>query len=78
VSNLRFNLSTAIAANSSVTYTLNLNGTDTALTCTIAASTSTCSDLTHSFAIVPGDLLALKISSLPRPNASATHSVKIQ
>jgi hypothetical protein len=79
VSNMRFNLSTAIAASSSVTYTLNLNGTDTALTCTIAASTSTCSDLTHSFAIVPGDLLALKISFTGSPGTpQQPYSVKIQ
>jgi hypothetical protein len=79
VSNLRFNLSTNIAASSSVTYTLNLNGTDTALTCTIAASTSTCSDLTHSFAIVPGDLLALKISFTGSPGTpQQPYSVKIQ
>jgi hypothetical protein len=33
------------------------NGSATTLTCTIAAAAKTCSDITHSVGVVPGDVL---------------------
>jgi hypothetical protein len=41
------------------TTTLNVNGSDTVLTCTITPGTASCSDTTHAVSIPPGSSLAL-------------------
>lgn len=41
------------------TTTLNVDGSDTALTCTIAVGTASCSDTTHAVSIPPGSSLVL-------------------
>lgn len=42
-------------------YTLRKNGSDQAVTCTITGAATTCSDLTHNFAVAAGDLLSVKV-----------------
>jgi hypothetical protein len=51
-------LSDALAVG--VTYTVQINGVDTSLTCTISASNTTASDTTHSASVAAGDLITLK------------------
>lgn len=46
------------------------NGSDTALTCTISASAATCSDVTHSVAVVAGDVLTFKFVSATSDTAA--------
>lgn len=53
--------SAAVVGGSAVDVaTVYKNGTATAITCTIAASGTTCSDLTHSVATAVGDVIAVK------------------
>lgn len=40
--------------------TVQKNGTDTTITCTIAASAATCSDTTHAVAVAAGDVITFK------------------
>jgi hypothetical protein len=45
------------------TFTLMVNGSATALTCTISAAATTCSDTSHAVAIVAGNTLSIQITS---------------
>jgi hypothetical protein len=67
ISKLRFRLSGSIAAASTVVYTLYVAGADTALTCTVAASTATCTDLTNSVSVAAGDTITWHTTSTGTP-----------
>lgn len=69
ISGLTVQIGAAIAAASSVTFTLQKNGVSTALTCVVAASTATCSDLTHSVTVAQGDLLNFVVNVTGIPGA---------
>lgn len=47
-----------------------LNGSATALTCTMAAAGTTCSDTTHSVAVVPGDVITFFFDSTASDTAA--------
>jgi Fe-S cluster assembly iron-binding protein IscA len=49
----------------SYTATFRKNGTNTALTCTIAAGDTTCSDVTHSVSVAVGDKVTYGIAASP-------------
>jgi collagen type VII alpha len=65
VSALYIKTGTTHSASGSIVFTVRLNGADTALTLTIAASTAagTFSDTTNSFSVSAGDLLTLKAAN---------------
>jgi hypothetical protein len=48
-----------------VTFTVVVNGGNTALSCTIGASANRCSDLTHTVAIASGATFAVLMSNTP-------------
>lgn len=50
--------------------TIQKNGTDTTLTCTAAAASTTCSDTTHGFQVVPGDIVRAKFVSATSDTAA--------
>jgi hypothetical protein len=54
-------LETAPGGGDSWTFVVRRNGVDTAVTCTASGSATSCSDLTHSQAFVPGDLISIRI-----------------
>jgi hypothetical protein len=55
------------------------NGSATALTCTVAASGTTCSDTTHSVATLAGDVIAFKwVSATSDTAANVSASVEKQ
>jgi hypothetical protein len=55
-SNLRFSLSgSTVPLTGTITLTLVVNGGASTLTCTIPASSSACSDTTHTVALAAGD-----------------------
>jgi len=61
LANLRVTSSAvAVGGSGKDVLTVVKNGTDTTITCTIAASATTCSDLTHSAAVVAGDVITFK------------------
>lgn len=60
IRNLRVKSGTAGFAAGSGVMTLRKNGVDTAVTCTVGTGT-TCSDTTHNFTVVAGDLISLKM-----------------
>lgn len=70
--------SPALGAGQTATVTVRNNGTDTALTCTIAASTSSCSDLVNSAAFADGDLISLLYSETGNPNVRIKYSILYQ
>jgi len=67
ISRLFVNLNAAIAAGSTVTFTLMVNGIAQALTCTIAAGTSSAYDIDHSVDVVAGDLVCLRYTFTGTP-----------
>jgi hypothetical protein len=54
-------LETAPGGADSWTVVVRRNSVDTGITCTITGATTSCSDLTHSQAFVPGDLISIRI-----------------
>lgn len=59
--NFSVSLGTSIpGTGNSIAFTWRRNGSSQPLTCTIANTSSTCSDLAHSFAIAPGDLIDIQ------------------
>ena len=61
IANLRvFSSAAAVGGSNKDVLTVFKNGSSTALTCTIAASGTTCSDLTHSVAVAAGDVLTFQ------------------
>lgn len=59
-SQLYVEVGTAPAAGKSWALTFVKNGSDTGVTCTIADTATTCSDLAHTFTLAAGDTLSLK------------------
>lgn len=51
------------------------NGSATAITCTAAATATTCSDTTHSVAVVPGDIIAFQFVSATSDTAANVSAV---
>jgi hypothetical protein len=61
LANLRvWSSAVAVGGSGKDVLTVRVNGSDTAITCTIAAAASTCSDLTHSVNVVAGDRVSFK------------------
>lgn len=54
---------TAPGASKSIVVTVRKNFSDTAMTCTISDSNTSCSDTTNSFTVVPGDDITMKYVS---------------
>lgn len=73
LSNLSINLSAAPGTGNSVAFTVRDNAANTALTCTISNSATTCSDTTHSAVIAQNDLLTISI--VPTGTIAATPNV---
>ena len=53
----------------SYTFTVRLNGADTAITCAASETTPTCSDVTNEVSVVAGDLINLEVVSSGTPTA---------
>ncbi|MFA5054289.1 MAG: hypothetical protein WC565_09535, partial [Parcubacteria group bacterium] len=51
-------------------FTLRKNGSDTALTCTITADATSGSDVSHSVAVVAGDVVSIQCEALNTPSAT--------
>jgi hypothetical protein len=62
--------SDALEAGESVTIVVRRNGANTAITCTINAGQTACSDLVHSQAFVDGDQLTLRYDETGSLNES--------
>lgn len=61
VANLRvYSSAVAVGGTNKDVLTVMKNGSDTTLTCTIAAAAATCSDTTHKVAVAAGDVLTFK------------------
>jgi hypothetical protein len=60
ISNFTASLSAAPGSNT-LTFTWRLNGTSQTVTCAITGAATTCSDTTHNFAIVQGNLLDVQV-----------------
>lgn len=78
VANLRVFSSASESAAAGDALTVLKNGSSTALTCTILQNATTCSDLTHSFAVVAGDVLTFQVvaaTSAAGANISASAGI---
>lgn len=77
---LRAALQSSDGTYTAATVTVLLNGGATALTCSLAGIGSTCSDVTHTFAVAAGDRIALQISpNLPqRPITNDDTEIKVK
>ena len=78
LANLQVFSSASETAAAGDTLTVNKNGSATALTCKIAQNTTTCSDSTHSVAVVAGDVLTFSIlsaTSAAAANVSASAGI---
>lgn len=53
----------AAPGGSGVVFTLFKNGTATAVTCTIAAASTSCTDSTNTLAVAAGDTIAVRIAN---------------
>lgn len=60
VQNLYYSVGIAANANAH-TVTVFKNGASTALTCAVANAATTCNDITHSFSVVAGDYLSIRV-----------------
>lgn len=60
--NLRVRTISGNVSVANATFTVQVNGADTAITCTIASGASSASDLTHTAAVNVGDLVSVKIT----------------
>jgi hypothetical protein len=65
-----------LAACTSATLTLRKNHANTALTCTIGAGQSTCTDLAHQIPFGDGDTLSIRYNEAGAPNVRMTHSLQ--
>lgn len=63
IRNLYVRVSAAPGAGTSVTFTVNKNNTDTAVTCTISGTGQTASDTTHSVTVAAGDQLSIHVTT---------------
>ena len=69
--NLRIVLNAAPGAGTSYIFALEVNGTASALTCTIADTATSCSDTTNIKTVIPGDDVAIKLTVSGTPTARA-------
>jgi hypothetical protein len=60
---------------STASLTLRKNGADTALTCTISAGQSSCTNLVSSVTFANGDLLSLRYDETGNPNVRIKYSI---
>lgn len=67
--NLRFRLDQAPGAGTSYTFTLRVNGADSALTCSIADTETQGSDTVHTVAVAAGDYVSIKCVPTGTPTA---------
>lgn len=70
ISNLYISQGPAPGTGNSAVYTLRVNGADTAVTCTISNTASTCNDTTHSASITAGQTWSIK--SVQSASAAST------
>lgn len=70
ISNFSATIGTAPGGSASLTFTFRLNGASQAVTCTVTSAVKSCSDLTHSFAIAPGDLVDIQVVGTSGPAAT--------
>ena len=70
VANLYAYSSAVVVAGGSDAVTVRKNGSNTALTCTMAAGATTCTDTTHSFSVVPGDVLTFNFQATASDTAA--------
>jgi hypothetical protein len=69
-------VSANLAVGTSATLTLRKNHANTALTCTIGAGQSTCTDLAHQIAFGDGDTLSIRYNETGTPNVRVTYSLQ--
>lgn len=67
INNLYVQQQTAPGAGTTRTYTLRVNGADTALTCTVSGTGTTASDTTHSVSVSAGDSVCLGVTETGGP-----------
>lgn len=73
IKNLRIVLTSAPGAGKSFTFTVQKNLVDTALTCAITDTSTSCSDLSNSFSVSSGDLLLITAVPSGTPTTSIFH-----
>jgi hypothetical protein len=61
-SNFRGHVGSAVGAGG-IVLTLYLNGSATAISCSIPSGSSSCSDLTHTVAVSAGDVIAVQLTN---------------
>ena len=61
ITNMFVQVSTALPGATSLAFTWRKNGASQTVTCTVPAAGTTCSDTTHSFAVVQGDLVDIQV-----------------
>lgn len=69
--NFYVRVNTAPSSGRSYVFTLVKNGSDTAITCTIADTATACEDITHTFTVVAGDTISLKATPSGTPTNPA-------
>jgi hypothetical protein len=67
---LAINETTALTGDNTRTYTLRVNGTDTALTCSITSANTICHDTTHTVTIPAGSLLSIRAGRISGSGSS--------
>lgn len=75
--NLRVNiLGTSCTAD--CVYTLRVNGSDSALTCTLSAGTTAASDTSHSVSLSANDKISLKVAEGATATGPTSHRVSVE
>jgi hypothetical protein len=72
------NVGSPLGATQSVTITLRRNGVDTALSCTVAAGESSCTNVGSAVGFVDGDLFSVRYNETGNPNSRVRFSVVYQ
>jgi hypothetical protein len=77
ISNLQVSVITAPGSGNSWTITVRKAGADTAVTCTISGSATTCSDTSHSVSFTEGQLVSIETTPASTPTGTSlmTYSV---
>ena len=65
--NLRVRLEDVGAVGTTTTVTVNVNGIDTAITCSISTAVNSCSDAVNTVVVVDGDAVAMRIEQTGTP-----------
>ncbi len=76
IKNLAVNLTTALAA-AGTTVNVRVNGAATGITCNIPATTRPGSDITHSFAVVVGDIVTFETVTSVADNTTSNIRVSL-